>query len=148
MALLVSVALFGLLVAAITAYGYGRYAKPARLLQQLDTEGTAMVTLDRIGQPKQSTLARRVQAIGQHAPISPKDAQTTRRTLMAAGYRAESAVALLYGIKLILAVTLAILAIAFRGSITANPLLRIALPVAATVAGYWIPGFVLERKVT
>jgi hypothetical protein len=39
MALLVSVALFGLLATAITAYGYGRYAKPARLLRQLDTEG-------------------------------------------------------------------------------------------------------------
>src|ERR1039458_4906880 len=202
MALLVSVALFGLLATVITAYGYGRYAKPARLLQQLDPEPAATVTFDRIGQPKPSLLARRVEAIGQHAPISPADAQTTRRTLMAAGYRAESAVALyigrlhggrpiepsllarrveaigqhapispadaqttrrtlmaagyraesavalLYGIKLILAVTLAILSIVFRDSITANPVLRIVLPVAATVAGYWIPGFLLERKVS
>src|ERR1017187_7359091 len=54
----------------------------------------------------------------------------------------------LYGIKLILAVTLAILSIVFRDSITANPVLRIVLPVAATVAGYWIPGFLLERKVS
>src|ERR1039457_4105630 len=172
MALLVSVALFGLLATAITAYGYGRYAKPARLLRQLDPEPAATVTLDRIrqpkpmllrqldpepaatvtldriGQPKPSLLARRVQAIGKQAPISPEDAQATRRALMAAGYRAESAVALLYGIKLILAVTLAILSIVFRDSITANPVLRIVLPVAATVAGYWIPGFLLERKVS
>jgi tight adherence protein C len=148
MALLVSVALFGLLAAAITAYGYGRYARPARLLQQLEAESAATVTLDRIGQPKQSTLARRVQAIGQHAPISPQDAQTTRRTLISAGYRAESAVALFYGIKLILAAVLAVLSIVFRDSITANRILRIVLPIAATVAGYWIPGFILERKVT
>lgn len=145
MALLVSVAMFGLLATAITAYGYGRYAKPARFLQQLPA---APVALDRIGQPKPSLLARRVEAIGQHAPISPEDARTTRRTLMAAGYRAESAVALFYGIKLILAVTLAILSIVFRDSITANPVLRIVLPVAATLAGYWIPGFLLERKVS
>jgi tight adherence protein C len=147
MALLVSVALFGLLAAAIAAYGYGRYAKPARLLEQLDS-GPAPATLDRIGLPKQSALARRVQAIGQHAPISPADAQTARRTLMAAGYRKESAVALLYGIKLILAVTLAILSIVFRDRITANPVLRIVLPLAATAAGYWIPSFLLERKVS
>jgi tight adherence protein C len=148
MALLVSVALFGLLATAIAAYGYGRYAKPARLLQRLDPEPATPVMLDRIGQPKQSLLARRVEAIGQHAPISPRDAQATRRTLMAAGYRAESAVAFLYGIKLILAVSLGILAIVFRDSMTASPVMRIVLPVGATMAGYWLPGFLLERRVT
>lgn len=148
MALLVSVALFGLLATAIVAYGYGRYAKPGRLLQQLDHETAAPLTLDRIGRPQASPLARRVEALGQHVPISPQDAQATRRTLMAAGYRAESAVALLYGMKLILAVALAILSIVFRDSITANPVLRIVLPLAATGAGYWIPGFLLERKVS
>jgi tight adherence protein C len=148
MVLLVSVALFGLLVTAITAFGYGRYAKPARLLHQLHPEQPATMTLDRIGLAQPSQLSRRVQALGKHVPISLQDAQTARRTLMAAGYRSESAVALLYGIKLILAVTLAILSILFRGSITANPLLRIALPLAATGAGYWMPGFLLERKVS
>jgi tight adherence protein C len=148
MALLVSVALFGLLTTAIAAYGYSRYAKPARLLRQLNAEPAPAQTLDRIGQPKASLLARRVEALGQHAPISPRDAQTARRTLLAAGYRTESAVALLYGIKLILAAALAILSIVFRDRITANPVLRIVLPVAATAAGYWIPGFLLERRVT
>ncbi|MGA3043142.1 MAG: type II secretion system F family protein [Bryobacteraceae bacterium] len=148
MALVVSVALFGLLVTAITAYGYGRYAKPGRLLHRLGPESAAAVTLDRIGQPKPSLIARRVEALGQHAQVSPQDAQATRRTLTAAGYRAESAVALLYGIKLILAIALAALSIVFRDSITANPVLRIVLPVAATGAGYWIPGFLLERKVS
>jgi tight adherence protein C len=148
MPLLVSVALFGLLATAITAYGYSRYAKPARLLHRLDPEPSAAVTLDRIGQPKPSLLARRLEALGQHAPVSPADAQTTRRVLISAGYRTESAVPLLYGIKLFLAVTLAVLSIVFRDSITVNPVLRIVLPVAATVAGYWIPGFFLERKVT
>jgi tight adherence protein C len=148
MALLVSVALFGLLATAIAAYGYGRYAKPSQLLRQLDSEPAVNLTLDRIGQPKPSLLSRRLQALGQHAPISPKDAQTARHTLIAAGYRAESAVPLLYGLKLLLALTLAILSIVFRDSITANPVLRIVLPLAATGAGYWIPGFLLERKVS
>ena len=147
MALLVSVALFGLLATAIAAYGYGRYAKPTQLMQQLDPEPAAPA-LDGIGQPKPSRLARRVQAIGQHAPVSPEDALATRRTLISAGYRNQSAVALLYGIKVIVAVALAILSIIFRDSITVNPVLRIVLPVAATVGGYWIPGFILERQVS
>ncbi|HTQ55940.1 MAG TPA: type II secretion system F family protein [Bryobacteraceae bacterium] len=148
MALLVSVALFGLLVTAIGVYGYSRYARPARFLQRLDPEPAAEPTLDRIGQPKPSALAQKVQALGEHAPVSPQDAQTTRRTLIAAGYRSERAVPLLYGIKLILAVSLAILSIMFRTDITANPVLRIVLPIAATVGGYWIPGFLLERRVS
>jgi tight adherence protein C len=147
MALMVSVALFGLLATAIAAYGYGRYAKPSRMLAQLHPEPASPLSLDRLGQAKQSRLSRRVEAIGLHAPISPQDAQATRRTLMAAGYRAESAVALLYGIKLILAVALAIFSIIFRDNVTANPVLRIVLPIAACGAGYWLPGFILERKV-
>ncbi|MGA2131180.1 MAG: type II secretion system F family protein [Bryobacteraceae bacterium] len=148
MALLVSVALFGLLVTAIGAYGYGRYAKPAHFLRRLDPAPVDAPTLDRIGQAKPSVLAQKVQSLGQHAPVSLQDAQTARRTLIAAGYRAESAVPLFYGIKLILGAALAILSIVFRNSITVNPVLRIVLPVAATVGGYWLPGFLLERRVT
>lgn len=147
MALLVSVAMFGLLATAITAYGYGRYAKPARFLQQLHNQ-PATQALEHIGQPRPSAMMRRLQAIGQHAPVSPQDMQSTRRLLVAAGYRAENAVAVLYGIKLLLSVALAVLAILFRNSITENPILRIVLPVAATLAGYFIPGFLLERRIS
>ncbi len=147
MALLVSVTLFGILATVITAFGYGHYAKPARLLQQLhDEPEEEPVELEQIGQPAPSSLIRRIQAIGKHAPVSPQDAQATRRMLVAAGYRTEHAVAVLNGIKLILSVTLLVLAIVFRGSI-ANPILRIVLPVAATVAGYWLPGFILEKLI-
>src|ERR1035438_10098064 len=60
MALLVSVALFGLLATVITAYGYGRYAKPARLLQQLDPEPAAdYLAARRIGDRKGSIVFRR-----------------------------------------------------------------------------------------
>jgi len=149
MAIVISVVLFGLLVTAITVYGYGRYAKPARMLQQLDRNPAGeVIVLERAGQPKPSKLVQKVQALGQRAPVSPQDAQTTRRTLIAAGYRSESAVAVLYGIKLILAVVLGLLALVFRNNITDNPILRIVFPIAATVAGYWLPGFLLERKVT
>jgi len=148
MIILVSVALFGVLATIITAFGYGRYAKPAGFLQQLRTDGTSVdVSLESIGQPKQSGLLRRVQAIGKHAPVSPQDAQSARRMLVSAGYRKENAVAVLYGCKLILMVLFAVTAIIFRNSITANPVLRIVLPIAATGTGYWLPTFLLERRI-
>ena len=117
MIILVSVALFGVLATVITAFGYGRYAKPARFLQQLRSDGaSAEVSLENIGQPKHPGLVRRLQAVGKHAPVSPQDAQSARRMLISAGYRRESAVGVLYGCKLILMVVLAVLAIIFRTS--------------------------------
>ncbi len=149
MALIIAAAMFGLLVTAITAYGYGRYAKPARFLQQLHPDPiSAETALERLVQPKPSMLMRRVQAIGRRAPISPRDMQSARRTLVSAGFRAESAVAVLFGIKFILGAALGLLAFVFRNSITLNPVLRIVLPLAAGAGGYWLPGFLVERRVT
>lgn len=150
MAILAATILFGLLATAITAFGYRRYAKPARLLEQLHGEDAdaVPVELERVGQRKPSAFVRQIQAIGQHAPVSPQDAQSVRRMLIAAGYRGETAVSVLYGIKIILAVALLVLAIVFRTSITANPVLRIVLPLAAVAGGYWLPGFLLERRIT
>jgi len=149
MDLLISLALFGLLATAITAYGYRGYAKASQLLQQLRHDPAAeAVTLEHIGRPKPSMLAQKLQALGHHAPISPQDAQTTRRTLISAGYRAESTVAVFYGVKIIFALTMAVLSIVFRDSITVNPVLRIVLPLAATAGGYWIPVFLLQRQVS
>jgi tight adherence protein C len=150
MEILASAILFGMLATAITAFGYRRYAKPARLLEQLHGEDpdTVSVEFERVGQRPPSTFLRQIQTIGQHAPVSPQDAQSVRRMLIAAGYRSEMAVSVFYGIKIILAVALLILAIVFRTSITANPVLRIVLPLAAVSGGYWLPGFLLERRIT
>lgn len=148
MIILASVALFGLLATAITAFGYGRYAKPARFLQQLRSDAaSADVSLENIGQPKESGFIRQVQAIGKHAPVSPQDAKSARRMLSSAGYRKESAISVLYGCKVILMLVFAVLAIISRNSITANPVLRIVLPIASTATGYWLPSFLLERRI-
>lgn len=145
-ALLVSIGLFGVLAATITFYGYQRYAKPARFLQELDGQPESGL-LAAVPMSNVSKLLNRVQAIGKHAPISPRDEQSARRLLLGAGYRAENAVGVLYGTKLLLAVALCALAVVFRQSITANPVLRIALPLAAVAVGYGLPGFLLERRV-
>ena len=149
MALLVSIAFFGVLAAAIATFGYARYAKPARFLQQLDREaGPPGLALEYIGQPRQSALVRHLQSLGRHAPVSPASLKLARRMLIAAGYRRDSAVGVLYGLKLIMMATFAVLAIVFRSSITANPALRIVLPVAATIGGYWLPTYLLQRRVS
>jgi tight adherence protein C len=148
MALFVSVALFGLLATVIAAYGYRRYAKPARFLERLRRDPDAAQSLESVGDPKPSRLVRQVQAIGEHAPVSPQDALSARRMLMAAGHRSQGAVAVFFGLKLILAVALGAAALLARGSLTRNPVLRIVAPLAAAGAGYWLPTFLLERRIS
>jgi tight adherence protein C len=144
----VSLALFGVLAAAITIYGFQRYAKPGRLLQQLEVHADAdAAAVDRLQPPRPSVLLRRLQDLGRHAPVSPGDAQAVRRRLIAAGYRAENAVAMFYGLKLLFAVMLGLLVLVCRNHIVPNPILRMILPVAAGAMGYGLPAFLMERRI-
>jgi len=148
MAVLLSVLLFVFLMGAITVFGYRRYARPGRVLDQL---GGAAVTTESplltgvVARP--GVLVRITQQIGEKVPISPRDVSTTRQFLVAAGYRSETAVRMYYGIKVLLCVSLLILAFSLRDVVTSNPTLRIAFVVAMGLAGYFGPSLVLDKLV-
>jgi tight adherence protein C len=149
-ATLVSILFFLVLMLAISAYGYRRYAKPGRYFEQLG--GPAAVTmpvLDTLGPDDTSGLTVRVlQQIGEQVPISPADAAATRRDLIAAGYRSDKAVAVVYGAKIVCCLLFLVLAFLFRDYLTSNGILRNVLLVAAGIGGYLAPGLYVERLVT
>ena len=87
-----------------------------------------------------------MQTIGEKVPISPQEATAARRTLIAAGYRSERALKVLYGCKLMLAVLLFIGAVVASSHIS-NPVLRfVGLP-AALFGGFFLPNFILDKLV-
>jgi len=148
MAVLISFGLFALLMTLISVYGYRRYAKPARLYQQLG--GPAVLPnpiIDKLGEDDPGLLVTVVQQIGRQVPVAPQEVFAAKRELIAAGIRREGAVAALYGIKAVLCAVFLILAFTFRADVTSNPVLRIVLLVAAGLVGYLGPGFYLERMV-
>jgi tight adherence protein C len=148
MAALVSFLLFAVLMGAISIYGYRRYARPARVYEQLQaSEEFGNPSIDKIGPDEPGLAVSVFQLIGEKLPISPQDVMATRRELISAGYRSEMAVAVLYGIKAVLCVTLVVLALLFRDSITSNHILRIVMVIAAGLVGYFGPGFCLESMV-
>jgi tight adherence protein C len=149
MAILVSVVLFLFLTGAITLFGYRRYAKPGRLYDQLGTTAVATET-DVLGPPasSQGVFARITQHIGEKVPVSPTDVSMARRYLVAAGYRSDAAVRIYLGLRVVLAVVLLLAAFAFRDVVTSNPILRIVLVIAAGLAGYFGPSFVLDHMVS
>src|SRR3954454_10504857 len=132
MALTISLTLFLMLMAGITLYGYKRYAKPARIYEQI---GPAVVNaqpsvLDATAETEEGVVVRFLHQLGEYVPVSPDDAGELRRLLIMAGFRSERVIAVFYGIKIVFGVLLLLLAILFRDVISSNSVLRIVVVIA------------------
>ena len=140
--------LFVTLLVAITAFGYRAYARPARMYQHIGRRPPSAAAI--LVEPKKPTgerLAVWFRRIGAVLPISPGDAQRTRRDLVAAGWRSENALHVFYGMKIVLGVGILLPAILFREQITSNPMMRIVLVMGAALVGYGGPRFLLDRRI-
>src|ERR1700680_674739 len=132
MAVLISLGLFASLMTLISVYGYRRYAKPARIYQQLG--GPAVIrnpAIDKLGEDDPGLLVTVIQQVGRQVPVAPQDIFAAKREVTAAGIRWEGNVAALYGIKVVLCAVLLVLAFTFRADVTSKPVLSIVLVVAA-----------------
>lgn len=149
MAILISLTLFVVLMSAISYFGYRRYARPARVYQQLGgTQSFEMPSIDQIGEDDPGLIVRAFEQIGEIVPVNPDDAGVIRADLIAAGYRSTRALGIYLGVRMAASLGFVVLAFAFRGFITSNPVLAIVIPVAAGFLGYFGPSFFLDHLVT
>lgn len=150
MAILLALGLFTILMAVISYYGYRRYARPARVYEQLGGEATfAMPALDKRTESENPGLAVWVvEQIGEKVPINPEDAAVLRRDLIMAGYRTEAAVPIYLGSRILCCALLVVLAMLFRNNITSNAILSVVIPVAAAFLGYFGPSFFLDSLIS
>lgn len=146
MALLVSLALFCILAATITYAGYRYYARPGRFYEQIGAAPAP--TLHEGAAAREAGWAVRViQQIGEKLPVSPQDASLTRRYLIAAGYRAENALPIYYGIRVLCALVFGVAGFFLRGYVP-MPSLAPVVPLAAAGIGFFIPSLVLDQLVS
>jgi tight adherence protein C len=96
--------------------------------------------------PEVGWVVRVIQQVGEKVPISPDDAGATRRDLIMAGYKSETAIKIFSGIKVTLAVVLVIFAFSFRSAIP-NPVLRVVAIAFGGFMGFFIPGYILDKKI-
>ncbi len=149
MQLLVSLSFFVVVMVALTALGYRRSRRPARLYRQLGRAAQAPELLAGAPQaPSRRTLAGLLGTLGKRLPGSTEDGGCLRRDLTMAGYRSDQALFVYNGARVVLAVVLFLLVAIFRDTITANPVLRMVLLVAGPLAGYSLPSFLLQRMIT
>lgn len=149
MAAIISVTFFLLVVGAVTAFGYRRYARPGRYFEQLGGSATiAMPTVDKVTPNEPGLAVSVVQMVGEQIPVSPEDAASARKDLIAAGHSSERALAVLYGTKVLTCIAALVLAIVFRDYMPASTILRNIFLVGAGFLGYMAPSFYLEHMVS
>lgn len=140
--------LFLMVFAMVMTIGYFAYAKPTRF----DTQLGAMLATDPSpraqvsGRQGQKWMVRMVQTIGEKVPISPGDANQTRRDLFAAGYRSDTAAVIYTGTRIVFAVALLIIAVISRAYIS-NPVLRTLVIPAGPFFGFFLPSLILDRMI-
>ncbi len=150
MAALIAFTFFIALSAAITVYGYRRYAKPGRVFEQLGGPAVvSMPVMDKLESEEGPGLIVHVlEQLGEQVPVAPADAAATRRELIAAGYSSERAVAVLYGSKILCCIGFLALAFLVRGYMPASNTLRNVFLIGAGLLGYMAPGFYLDSLVS
>jgi tight adherence protein C len=146
MPVLMALATFLLLLTAISWYGYRVYVRPGRVYENLH-EAARPGQAGAAPEEEGGLLVRVIRTVGEKVPVSPAEAGMVRRYLLAAGYRSDAALQVLYGIKVLLCVALLLMGLAARHSVTSKPVLQILLVVAAACLGWLGPGFVLESLV-
>jgi tight adherence protein C len=149
-AALAALGIFILLAAAITFIGYRRYVRPAGVYEQIGGTAAQVISTPLVGmEPSEGPWTVRVlELIGEKVPVAPADATATRRYLMAAGYRSDTALAVHYGIKVVCCVVFFLLGFALNTHVTSVRVLQYVFLIAATAGGYFGPNLVLERLVT
>jgi len=140
--------LFILLLSVISVYGYRAYVRPSRIYDRVGGTADPVIPVGEAPPAKpREVVIRVIEQIGEQIPLSPADQTVNKRDLVMAGFRAEGAIQILVGIKIIFCVVMFIFAFLLKDSITDNPILRIVFLVAATAGGYYAPSFYLESMV-
>jgi len=137
MSILLSAAVFVVLVLLLTAVGTKMYVRPKAALDRVvDTTFEAHEDA-----PVHPSLVFRdlVQKLGTLVPASPKDVTAMQRRLIRAGLRNDRALKYLYGAKAILGVGLPLLATALVAKMPTDSSNKLILVVATVLLGFFGP---------
>ncbi len=91
-------------------------------------------------------LVRIIQQVGAAVPVSPADVSESLRYLIAAGFRSEQAVTILYGCKVIVC-ALMLTGFLLLHLFASNPMLRVLTLLFAAYIGWQIPRMALEKLI-
>ncbi len=141
---------FLLLMILLTWVGYRIFYKPGKFLKQL---GRPVITearrvLEASSEPGGSTIVTFLHQLGTKMPSSEADVATMRATLVRAGFRGENAVAVFFGIRILTTLAMLVVCVVAEPRLPPNPAMKLLLMVSGCAAGWVLPRFFLEKRVT
>lgn len=143
------IAFFMILMVAIAAFGYQRYARPGQVYERL---GEPVIESPTAGlQQEEETKKRRefkiIQRVGELVPASEDDSSLTRTMLTHAGFRSDNAVKIYFGIRILSTVSLGLCGLAMRNALGHSTSMHVVFPAAMALGGYIMPNFILEKRI-
>ncbi|MGA3043520.1 MAG: type II secretion system F family protein [Bryobacteraceae bacterium] len=143
------VGFFMVLMVAIAAFGYQRYARPGQVYERL---GESVIGTPTDGSPldAEAHKAREfkiIQKVGELMPVSESESSITHQMLTHAGFRSDNAIKIYYGIRLLSTVVFGLVGMLMRNTVSDSPTMRVIFPVAMVLGGFIMPNFVLEKRI-
>jgi len=145
--LLWGVALFAAVMTVVAVVGYRHWVKPAVYLDRVGADRVDGLLLadDAERQPAVTRVLRRV---GETVPSSPSSMRTMRRQLVAAGYRSEGAVPVMYGIQVASALAVGLMSAAIMTATRqVGPQMLIGSAILLGAGGYFLPNEILRMLI-
>ncbi len=145
MLILSILALFVLLLLAITYFGYRQYVKPNGRYRRVSEKPVDSNRDAAVRNDKRKLPVEIFEALGNVSPMSEVGGSAAHRELVAAGFRSERALSIFSGIRLVACVILPLIAFSYRFAIGGALKSTLIIIVAAIALGYMAPGMVLGR---
>jgi tight adherence protein C len=145
MTLAITIFFFVAVAVMIVAFGYRRYVVAGRTYETLD--GSAQTSTAAANFSRFYSIRHAAELLGRKLPPSAETASALQMKLLAAGYRDESAVAILYGLKLMVVVTITTVMCIVELRSDASPVMRIFGIAVGLFAGFRLPDLFLARQV-
>jgi tight adherence protein C len=147
---LFSVCAFLMLMVILSWVGYRLIYKPGKFLRQL---GNPVITndskglIDINGEAEPSTMVTFLHGIGTRVPSSDAEVADLKGDLMRAGYRSENALAVFYGLRIMVTLGMLVLCIMMEAKMPPTPIMKLGLMASGIGAGWILPRFFLEKRV-
>ncbi len=136
--------LFVLLLTIISVYGYRAYVRPSRIY---DRVGGVAESMREPAVSAKDRVVRVFEQIGDKIPLSPSEQTVTRRDLTMAGYRADTAIPIFYGIKVFMCAVFFLFGLAVKHGVSDQTVPQMVVLVFCTGFGYYFPTLGLEKRV-
>ncbi len=150
--ILFSIVAFFALMVIITLGGYRVFYKPGKFLKQLGRpvigDSPQRQVMQTGEEPEGSAVVTILRQIGSKVPSSEAEVAGLKVELSRAGIRSDTAVPVFYGIRIVSTLALLGFSLMMQPKMPPNPAMKMALLFFGAAAGWILPKFVLEKKVT